>query len=66
MRIYLEGCHFVVITDHQALKWVNLIESPSGRKARWALAMQPYSFEVRYPKGKLNVVAEALSRMLKE
>jgi len=28
--------------------------------------MQPYSIEVRYCRGKLNVVANALSRMLKE
>jgi len=66
MRMYLEGYHFVVTTNHQALKWLNSNKSPSGRIARWALAMQPYSFDIRYRKVKLNVVADVLSLILKE
>lgn len=34
IRIYLEGYHFVAITDHQTLKWLNSIESPSKWIAR--------------------------------
>jgi len=34
---YLEGYHFKIVTEHMALKWLNSIESPSGRIARWAL-----------------------------
>ncbi|XP_067620077.1 uncharacterized protein [Eurosta solidaginis] len=62
MRPYLEGYTFTVITDHLALKWLNAIDSPTGRIARWALELQQYSFDVQYRKGKLNVVADALSR----
>ncbi|EDW54715.1 GM20830 [Drosophila sechellia] len=58
----LEGYHFKVITDHMALKWLNNIESPSGRIARWALELQQYDFEISYRKGQLNIVADALSR----
>lgn len=62
MRPYLEGYAFTVITDHLSLKWLNAIESPSGRIARWALELQQHTFDVKYRKGKLNVVADALSR----
>ena len=51
-----------MVTDHLALKWLNSIESPSGRITRWALELQQYSFDVQYRRGKLNVVADALSR----
>jgi len=29
--MFLDGYHFVVIIVYQALKWLNSIESPSGR-----------------------------------
>jgi len=45
-----------------ALKWLNSIESPSGRIARWAQELQQYYFQIAYRKGQLNVVAAALPR----
>jgi len=39
MRGYLKGYEFTVITDHQALRWLQHLDSPSGRLGRWALEL---------------------------
>lgn len=61
-RPYIEGSRFTVITDNQALKWMGSVKSPLGRIARWAVRLNQYDFEIIHRKGKLNVVADALSR----
>ncbi|XP_029053801.1 uncharacterized protein K02A2.6-like [Osmia bicornis bicornis] len=62
MRPYLEGYHFSVLTDHQAPRWLQTLDNPSGRLARWNMELQHYDFSVRYRKGEHNLVADALSR----
>lgn len=59
---YLEGYHFVAITDHVALSWLMKLREPSGRLARWVMELQQHDFEIKYRKGTLNRVADALSR----
>lgn len=66
MRPYLEGYHFIVITDHQALQWLRKLENPSGRLARWGLELQQYDFYIQYRRGEQNLVADALSRQPQE
>jgi hypothetical protein len=61
MRQYLEEYHFLVITNHQALTWLERIDSPSGRLARWSMELSQWDYEVRYQKGRENVLADALS-----
>lgn len=59
---YLEGYNFIAVTDHVALRWLMKLHEPSGRLARWVMELQQYNFEIRYRKGTLNRVADALSR----
>ncbi|KMQ90703.1 reverse ribonuclease integrase [Lasius niger] len=62
MKDYLKGYAFTVVTDHQSLKWLQRLEAPSGRLARWLFELQQYDFDVKYRRGTLNRVADALSR----
>lgn len=62
-RGYIEGVKFHVITDNSAVTWLQKFKDPSGRLARWALKLQKYNFDVTHRAGKLNKVADALSRV---
>ncbi|KAG2922653.1 hypothetical protein PC119_g16057 [Phytophthora cactorum] len=62
-RVYLLGSGpFVVNTDHVSLQ--TAVKSPhiSQRMVRWLSFFAEYDFRVEYKPGRLNVVADALSR----
>lgn len=61
MRNYLEGYDFIVLTDHQSLKWLQRLEELIGL-GQWLFELQQYSFEVKYRKDALNKIADALFR----
>ncbi|GBL78895.1 Retrovirus-related Pol polyprotein from transposon 17.6 [Araneus ventricosus] len=62
-RGYIEGSKITVASDHQPLKWLMKLKSPSGRLARWALQLQSFDLNLEYIPGKSNVVADMLSRL---
>jgi len=61
--VYLAGRPFSVYTDHLSLKYLQSLKvSANNRLAKWALALQPYTFEINYKEGKKLTAADGLSR----
>ena len=61
-RTYLMRRHFKVKTDHDSLKHFLEQRLSSEEQQKWVTKMLGHDFEIIYKKGKLNVVADALSR----
>ena len=63
-RHYLHGSEFefVVNTDHASLQYIFTCKEPSMQFQRWAQKLGEFKFSIRYQPGKLNAVADALSR----
>ncbi|GBM20387.1 Retrovirus-related Pol polyprotein from transposon 17.6 [Araneus ventricosus] len=61
-RGYVENQEIMIASDHQPLKWLMSIKSPSGRLARWALQIQSFNPKIEYTPGKANDLADILSR----
>lgn len=58
------GCNPVVVySDHNPLTFFSSLQSPNQRLVHWALFLQAYNLEVRFIKGRDNVVADALSHV---
>ena len=61
-RPYLYGHSGVVYTDHEALKSLLNTPQPSGKLARWGMALQELDLTILHRSGKANANADALSR----
>ena len=61
-RHYLYGARFEVYIDHKSLKYVFMQRDLNLRQRRWVEYLKDYDFELVYHPGKVNVVADALSR----
>jgi hypothetical protein len=59
----LDGRKFTIETDHNPLAWLNKMKDKNQRLLRWSLALQPYSFDIKYRKGQQNANADGLSRI---
>ena len=62
--LYAHSCD--VYTDHEALKALLNTPHPSGKLARWGMALQELDLHIHYRPGKRNANADALSRTLSE
>lgn len=54
---------FYVVSDHKPIEYLFNSKNNSSRIHRWRLELLEFQFEVAYRKGKLNVCADALSRI---
>ena len=63
-RCYLYGHHCTVFTDHEALRSLLHTPHPSGKLARWGMALQELDLTIEYRPGSRNQKADALSRYL--
>ncbi|GJT45371.1 putative reverse transcriptase domain-containing protein [Tanacetum coccineum] len=61
-RHYLYGTKCVVFTDHKSLQHILDQKDLNMRQRRWIELLSDYDCEIRYHPGKVNVVADALSR----
>jgi hypothetical protein len=62
-RPYLHGGRFVIKTDHHPLRYLDNQSNLSKRQMRWIETLPEYDIEIVYVQGKLNAVADALSRI---
>ena len=56
------GNKFVVKTDHNGLRHFLTQKEINDKKQKWVSKFQAYDIDIEYNKGKMNVVAYALSR----
>ena len=57
---YLRGKPFILQTDHNNLLWMSASEVP--KIIRWRIYLQGFAFMIQHIPGKLNVMADFLSR----
>ena len=62
LHSFLYGKEFILMSDHQPLKYLNSAKMNNSRVMRWALDLQVYRFVVKVIKGSENFVADYLSR----
>lgn len=53
---------FVIRTDHKNLQYFNKIRQLTERQMRWSLLLSKFNFVLEYKPGRLNSMADALSR----
>jgi len=63
-RHYLLPQEFVILSNHEALKYINSQKKLNNRHGRWVEFLQDYTYTLRHKAGVENKAADALSRHL--
>lgn len=66
LRSWLIGIHVIVVTDCQALVYMNGLKTTNPQITRWFDLMQEFDIEVRHRAGTSMMHVDALSRALTE
>ena len=61
-RHYLVGKHFIVRSDHAALRWLKSFKEPEGQVARWLEVLDTYDYTLVHRPGVKHGNADAMSR----
>lgn len=54
--------HFLVRTDHGALRWLLIFKNPEGQEARWLDILALYYMKINHGQGRVHNNADSLSR----
>ena len=65
-RSYLHGQTFLVETDHASLQYLTTQDHLTPRQVRWLERLIDFDFKIVHISGKVNLVADALSRSPKD
>ena len=57
------GRHFIIIIDHQPLKYHLDKKFTAPSQCTWLVELIVYDYEIEYKLGNVNIVADALSRI---
>lgn len=60
---YLIGKEFTIFCDQKSLSYVLNLKDHNSRIARWIMTLQSYTYRVVHKPGKLNLMADYLSRV---
>ena len=64
-RPYILGSHFIIHTDHAAIRYMMAKKDVKPRLIRWVLLLQEFDLEIKNNKGSDNVIVDHLSRLEK-
>ena len=63
-RPYLLGRHFIIKRDHFSLKYLLKQKIATTFQSKWLPKLMGYDYEITYRKGKENIVADGLYRVV--